>query len=229
MRQVFPRWFDTLARTGIIGTMLAVPTTAVAIGVFYRSSYVTAEHVPYQQPVPFSHEHHVSRLGIDCRYCHETVETSAFAGMPSTETCMNCHQQIWVGADMLAPVRKSWQSGRPIVWQRVHNLPQYVYFHHGVHIAKGVGCVECHGRVNQMPLTWQAKPLTMGWCLDCHRDPGPHIRPRNEVFNMTWTPTGRLDPETGEPLGGEDVGRKLAAEYHVRDARTLTSCSTCHR
>ena len=126
---------------------------------------------------------------------------------------MNCHQQIWVGADMLAPVRKSWQSGQPIVWQRVHNLPQYVYFHHGVHVAKGVGCVECHGRVDQMPLTWQEKPLTMGWCLDCHRDPGPHIRPRDEVFDMTRTPAGKRDPETGEPQGGEDLGRKLAAEY----------------
>jgi len=216
MTQVFPRWFDTVARAGIVGTLLAIPATALGLAGFYRSDYVTAEHVAYRQPVPFSHQHHVSQLGIDCRYCHQTAEDSAFAGMPPTETCMNCHQQIWVGADLLGPVRDSYQSGKPLVWQRVHHLPEFVYFHHGVHVAKGVGCVECHGRVDRMPLTWQAKPLTMGWCLDCHRNPAGHLRPRAEVFNMTFEPDRAR-------------GRELAAEYHVRDARTLTSCSTCHR
>ena len=229
MAQVFPRWFDTVARAGIVGAVLAVPAAAVALAGFYRSDYVTAEHIPYRQPVPFSHEHHVARLGIDCRYCHTTAEDSAFAGMPPTETCMNCHQQIWVGANLLGPVRDSYQSGRPLVWERVHNLPQYVYFHHGVHVSKGVGCAECHGRVDRMPLTWQEKPLTMGWCLDCHRDPAPHLRPRAEVFNMTWAPPAGRDPITGQPAGSGELGRRLAAEYHVRDARTLTSCSTCHR
>ena len=201
MTQIFPRWFDTVVRAGIVGMLLTVPAAAVGLAGFYRSDYVTAEHVPFRQP---------------CRYCHQTTEDSAFAGLPPTETCMNCHQQIWVGADLLKPVRDSYQSGQPLVWQRVHRLPGFVYFHHGVHVAKGVGCAECHGRVDQMPLTWQDKPLTMGWCLDCHRNPAHHLRPRNEVFNMTWA----TDPAEG---------RRLFDEYHVRDAGTLTSCSTCHR
>lgn len=229
MIQVFPRWFDTVARAGIGGTALLVPAIALGLGVFYRSDYVTGEHTAYRQPVPFSHAHHVGQLGIDCRYCHTSVEEASFAGMPPTQTCMNCHEQIWVGADTLAPVRDSWKTGTPLRWQRVHSLPGYVYFDHSVHVAKGVGCVECHGRVDRMPLTWQEKPLTMGWCLDCHRDPAPHLRPRAEVFNMTWSPTGEVDPVRGEPPASGELGRRLAAEYRVRDSRVLTSCSTCHR
>ena len=218
MTQIFPRWFDTLARAGIVGAVLAVPGTALGLGVFYRSDYVTGEHVAYRQPVPFSHAHHVGQLGIDCRYCHTSVEESAFAGVPPTATCMNCHEQIWVGADTLAPVRESWKTGTPLRWRRVHSLPGFVYFDHSIHVAKGVGCVECHGRVDEMPLTWQEKPLTMGWCLDCHRDPAPHLRPRGEVFNMAWA-AGPDDPP----------GTRLAEDYRIKDAHTLTSCSTCHR
>lgn len=216
--QIFPSWFDTLARGGIAGAFLLVPATALGLGIFYRSDYVTGEHNAARQPVPFSHAHHVGQLGIDCRYCHTGVEESAFAGMPPTERCMNCHEQIWVGADLLAPVRRSWKSGEPIRWNRVHSVPGYVYFNHSAHVAKGVGCAECHGHVDEMPLTWQGKPLTMGWCLDCHRDPAPRIRPREEVFNTAWT-RGPEDP----------TGEQLAERYHVRDAHTLTSCSTCHR
>ncbi len=229
MTQIFPRWFDAIARAGIVGGALAVPGTAVGLGLFYRSDYVTCEHEARRQPVPFSHAHHVGQLGVDCRYCHQSVEEAAFAGMPATETCMNCHQQIWVGADTLAPVRQSWQQGTPLRWQRVHNLPGYVYFDHSIHTAKGVGCVECHGRVDRMPLTWQEKPLTMGWCLNCHRDPAPHLRPRGEVFNLAWSPTGRVDPVTGEPPGSGKLGHRLVEEYRIRDSHTLTSCSTCHR
>lgn len=229
MTQIFPRWFDTLARAAIVGSLLLVPGAAVALGIFYRSDYVTGAHTAYEQPLPFSHEHHVGQLGIDCRYCHTSVDQSAFAGMPSTETCMNCHEQIWVGAEMLAPVRESWKSGTPLHWKRVHNLPGFVYFDHSIHLAKGVGCVECHGRVDRMPLTWQEKPLTMGWCLDCHRDPASRLRPRSEVFNLTWTPSGHLDPLTGEPPPSGELGRELMKDYRVRDARDLTSCSTCHR
>jgi hypothetical protein len=216
--QIFPRWFDTVARAVIVGTILLVPATALGLGIFYRSDYVTGERAAYEQPVPFSHAHHVGQLGIDCRYCHTSVEEAGFAGLPPTETCMNCHEQIWVGAETLAPVRESWKANTPLRWRRVHNLPGYVYFDHSIHVAKGVGCVECHGRVDRMPLTWQEHPLTMGWCLDCHRDPAPHLRPRGEVFNMTWAP----GPDT--PSGAD-----LAKEYRVRDAHTLTSCSTCHR
>jgi hypothetical protein len=138
--------------------------------------------------------------------------------MPSTETCMNCHEQIWVGADLLRPMRESWKTGKPLRWQRVHNLPGFVYFDHSAHVAKGVGCAVCHGRVDTMPLTWQEKPLTMGWCLDCHRDPAPNIRPRAEVFNMSW------EREPTDPSGAQ-----LVRDYRVRDAHALTGCSTCHR
>jgi hypothetical protein len=216
--QIFPRWFDWLARAGIGGAALAVPAAALGLGVFYRSDYVTGAHEAVRQPVPFSHAHHVGQLGIDCRYCHQSAETAAFAGMPATQTCMNCHEQIWVGAELLKPVRESWKTGAPLRWQRVHNLPGFVYFDHSVHVAKGVGCAECHGRVDAMPLTWQEKPLTMGWCLDCHRDPAPRLRPRAEVFDMSWE-RGPDDPS----------GAQLAGDYRVRDAHTLTSCSTCHR
>ncbi len=218
MTQIFPRWFDSLARAGICGAFLFVPTLALATGMFYRSDYVTRKHEAYQQPVPFSHAHHVGQLGIDCRYCHTSVQQSSFAGIPPTETCMNCHQQIWVNAQLLEPVRQSWQTGTPIRWRRVHNLPGFVYFDHAPHVAKGVGCVECHGRIDEMPLTWQEKPLTMSWCLDCHRDPAPRLRPREAVFDMTWT----RKPD-------DPSGTALASEYGVRDSLMLTSCSTCHR
>ena len=218
MTQIFPRWFDPLARFAIVGGALLVPATAIAIGIFYRSSYVTAAHAPTEQTVPFSHAHHVGQLGIDCRYCHTSVESAAFAGIPPTETCMHCHEQIWVGAETLAPVRDSWKSGTPLRWQRVHSLPGFVYFNHSIHVAKGVGCAECHGRVDRMPLTWQEKPLTMAWCLECHRDPAEHLRPRSEVFNLAWVRTD-----------GDPPGKSLAEEYRVKDSRALTSCSTCHR
>ena len=229
MAQVFPHWFDTIARAGILAAVFAVPATAVGLALFYRSDYVTRKNFAYEQPLPFSHAHHTGQLGIDCRYCHRTVEKSAFAGMPPVETCMNCHQQIWVGSAMLGPVRTSWKANEPIRWKRVHNLPGFVYFHHGVHVANGVACIECHGRVDRMPLTWQVKPLTMSWCLDCHRDPAPHLRPRSEVFSMTWAPDDTEHSATDEHLGPENLGKSLMSEYRIPDTHTLTSCSTCHR
>jgi hypothetical protein len=187
-----------------------------ALLVIYRSPYVTAASTAYLQPVPFSHQHHVGKLGIDCRYCHTSVEDSSFAGLPPTKTCMNCHSQIWVGSEMLQPVRESYRTGESIEWQRVHNLPQFVYFDHSIHIHKGVGCVTCHGRVDEMPLMWQQESLQMDWCLQCHREPERFVRPRDQVFNMTWTPPG-------EQL---ELGQKLVNEYQIQK---LTSCSTCHR
>jgi hypothetical protein len=216
--QIFPHWFDAAARAAIGGALFSVPLLAIVLGFFYRSDYVTGAHTAFRQPVPFSHAHHVGELGIDCRYCHTSVEEASFAGMPSTETCMNCHEQIWVGSQMLEPVRASWKKGEPLRWQRVHSLPGFVYFDHSIHEAKGVGCVECHGRIDRMPLTWQEKPLTMAWCLDCHRDPAPRLRPRTEVFNMTWV----RDEQTPS-------GEALVEQHRVRDSRRLTSCSTCHR
>jgi hypothetical protein len=169
--------------------------------------------------VPFSHEHHVGGLGIDCRYCHTSVEVSSFAGLPSTATCMNCHSQIWSGSDVLKPVRDSYQSGVPIRWTRVHNLPDFVYFDHSIHVNKGVGCATCHGRVDRMPLMWQDQTLQMEWCLDCHRGPEQFLRPREQIFNMDWR------PETDQ----RSLGLRLIKQYNIQSAPVLTSCSTCHR
>ena len=169
------------------------------------------------QPVPFSHRHHVSGLGLDCRYCHTTVEISQNAGMPPTETCMTCHSQIWTNAAMLAPVRQSLAEQKPLRWTRVYTLPDYVYFDHSIHIAKGVGCTECHGPIGDMPLTRKATTLYMSWCLACHRDPAPHLRPRDQVFNPHWKRTAATPS-----------GKTLMAEYHIRP-QTLSDCSVCHR
>jgi len=181
-----------------------------------RSPYETRQNVPREQPVPFSHEHHAGGLGIDCRYCHQTVETTAFAGIPPTKVCMNCHSEMWAVAPAVEPVRESYRSGRSLQWTRVHDLPGFVYFDHSIHIHKGIGCSSCHGRVDKMPLTWQAEPLTMEWCLDCHRHPEQHVRPRSEVFDMSY-----IAPGTQAQLGA-----RLVKEYNIH---SLTSCSTCHR
>jgi hypothetical protein len=170
-----------------------------------------------EQPVPFSHDHHVGGLGIDCRFCHTSVEVSASAGLPPTHTCMTCHSQIWTRAQLLAPVRQSLAGNTPIVWHQVTDLPDYVYFNHGIHLAKGVGCESCHGAVARMPLTYKAQPLTMEFCLDCHRNPGPRLRPRSALFDTEW----RRTESTPTPDA-------LLALYHVPD-RNLTDCSLCHR
>jgi len=169
------------------------------------------------QPVPYSHQHHVSGLGIDCRYCHTTVEISQNAGMPSTAICMTCHSQVWTNAPMLAPDRQSLARNIPIRWSRVYTLPDYVYFDHSIHVAKGVGCTECHGPIGDMPLTYKAATLYMSWCLSCHRDPAPHLRPRDQVFNPHWH-RGRDTPS----------GKQLMAAYHIH-TETLSDCGVCHR
>jgi hypothetical protein len=229
MSQIFHRSFNTLSRVSIFGSVFFLGGLLWALAIFYRSSYVTESHLAFVQPVPFSHQHHVGQLGIDCRYCHTSVEESSFAGLPPTKTCMNCHQQIWVGAPLLEPVRDSYATDKSIPWQRVHNLPGFVYFNHSIHVAKGVGCVSCHGRVDEMPLLYQENTLLMEWCLDCHRNPERHLRPRDEVFSMVWKPSDRTDPGTGRPYTQETLGRELLGQYGVRDERVLTSCSTCHR
>ena len=219
MAQIFHRSFNTIARVSIFGAVFLLAALGWALHVLGRSPYVTRAQVARVQPVPFSHEHHAGQLGIDCRYCHTTVEQSPFAGMPATKVCMNCHQEIWAGAGELAPVRESYRTGKPLAWERVHKLPRFVYFDHGVHVAKGVGCVECHGRVDRMPLLHQEHSLLMQWCLDCHRNPAPRLRPRAEVFSMTWRP----------PAGDLDFGRRLVEEHGVKGPFELTSCSVCHR
>jgi hypothetical protein len=219
MGQIFSRAADTWLRLFFVGAVsLAVGSTMFAIG-FARSDWVTGARIhPPSQPVPFSHRHHAGDLGIDCRYCHTSVASSPRAGLPPTHTCMTCHSQIWTGAPMLAPVRVSLADNTSINWKRVALLPDYVYFRHDIHIAKGVGCVECHGRVDTMALTYRAKALTMQFCLDCHRDPAPHLRPKNEVTNMAWAPTGDRHA----------LGRKLLKHYGIRVGE-LTHCTVCHR
>jgi hypothetical protein len=181
-----------------------------------RSSYVTQVGVVREQPVPFSHKHHVSGLGIDCRYCHTAVEESSSAGLPATKTCMTCHSQVWADAPILEPVRQSLRNDRSIAWVRVHDLPDFVYFDHSIHLAKGIGCVSCHGQVDQMPLMWREHSLDMEWCLECHRQPERFVRPRQFVFSMRWQP----------PEDQLTLGRRLAQEY---DLEKPTSCSVCHR
>ncbi len=182
-----------------------------------RTAYARRLGFTVEQPVPFSHEHHVAGLGIDCRMCHSSVEISAHAGMPPTYTCMTCHSQIWTNAALLAPVRQSLADGKPIEWNRVTNLPDYVYFRHDIHIAKGVGCQSCHGEIATMPLTYKARSLTMQFCLDCHRNPGPNLRPADAIYDTQWHRT----KDTPSP-------KALLAFWHVTD-RKLTECSICHR
>ncbi len=203
----------------VIVALFAVPTAAIAVTYFvWNSPYATNQYVTVAQPVPFSHEHHAGTLGIDCRMCHTGVEKAAFAGLPATHVCMTCHSQIWTNAQMLAPVRESWKTGKPLHWQRVNRVPDYVFFDHSIHVAKGIGCAVCHGPVQRMALMRQQQPLTMGWCLSCHRDPARYIRPRDQVFNMDWrTPVDQIAQ-----------GRKLIAAYGIHTAH-LTDCSTCHR
>ncbi|MDB6138040.1 MAG: hypothetical protein JWO94_1112, partial [Verrucomicrobiaceae bacterium] len=176
----------------------------------------TGVGVPVEQPVPFSHAHHTGELGIDCRYCHTGVEKGRSAGIPATETCMTCHSQIWRDAPMLQPVRDSWMNHQPLHWTRVNDLPDYVYFDHSIHVNKGVGCVSCHGQVDQMPLTAKGQTLMMRWCLDCHRHPEEHLRPQEAVFSMTT------------PLMERGQGAALVRSNHI-PTKQLEDCSICHR
>lgn len=216
MVQPFHPRVNTYLRGAIAAVVLLAVLVFSGIIAVSGSAYTTRQNVPREQPVMFSHEHHAGGLGIDCRYCHTSVEYSHFANIPPTKTCMNCHSQLWAVSPMLAPVRESWRTGKPVPWTRVHDLPGFVYFHHGIHVQKGFGCSTCHGRVDQMPLMWQAQPLTMEWCLECHRNPELYIRPREEVFNMAWA----------APANQMELGSRLVKAYGIE---SLTSCSTCHR
>jgi hypothetical protein len=216
MAQVFHPAFNTISRVSIFGGLFILAALAWVSGCITRSSYVTEAGVMRDQPIPFSHKHHVGGLGIDCRYCHGSVEESAFAGMPPTKTCMNCHSQIWADSPMLATVRESYRTDIPIAWTRVHRLPDYAYFDHHIHVAKGVGCANCHGQVDDMPLMAQQATLYMEWCLDCHRHPERAVGPRAEVFNMNW----------GAAVDRLAIGRRLVDEYQVQQR---TDCADCHR
>jgi hypothetical protein len=219
MSQIFPKSANALARFSLFGVLVLVVAGAWLLGILMRSDFVTAANANVQQPVQFSHLHHSGGMGIDCRYCHTSVERSAFANIPPTETCMNCHSQIWLQSPYLEPVRASFQTGQPLTWTRVHDLPDFVFFNHSIHVKKGVGCETCHGRVDEMPAVRQVATLQMEWCLECHRAPEKFIRPREAVTTMGYAPEG-------DQLA---IGLRLKQEYKVRDAQTLTSCSTCHR
>ncbi|MFN3648763.1 MAG: cytochrome c3 family protein [Armatimonadota bacterium] len=198
---------------------LGVPVLGV-VGYFTNMSYATEVGVPKEQPVEFSHLHHVGDDGIDCRYCHTTVDKGPSAGMPSTHTCMTCHSQLWSDSPELELVRESFRTGKPIKWVRVHDLPDFAYFDHSIHVKKGVSCVSCHGRVDRQPLAMKEQDLTMKWCLDCHRNPAKALRPREFVYQLDWKPK-KEDQQT--------MGKRLMDEYHVLGTFQLTNCSTCHR
>lgn len=205
-------------RTALVGGVLLVGGVALLALDYYHSPYWHRVGIAPDQPVLFSHRHHAGELRIDCRYCHATVETSAFAGMPSTRTCLTCHSQVFTDTPMLQPVVRSGTLDEPLRWRRVNALPDHVYFDHSIHVAKGVGCTTCHGQVGAMALTAKAEPLTMRWCLDCHRDPAPNLRPREEVFAPTWM----------APANQGERGRELLRALQVHPSH-LTNCSTCHR
>ena len=215
MPQVFHRSTNTLSRLSIFGAVFVLAGLLWGIAAVNRSGYVTQQAVAREQPVPFSHKHHAGELGIDCRYCHTGVETTAYANIPPTQTCMNCHSQIWADSPALAPVRESMRSGQSIQWVKVNDLPGFVYFNHSIHVYKGIGCVSCHGRVDKMNLLMQATSLHMEWCLDCHRNPEPNVRPREEVFNLGWEP----------PAEQPTLGAQLAVEHKIE---RLDDCSICH-
>ncbi|WEX10561.1 cytochrome c3 family protein [Chelativorans sp. AA-79] len=222
MPQIFTATADTRLRAVLLLLALLLVAAVLFAGGYMQSSYATLVGWVQDQPVPFSHQHHVGGLGIDCRYCHSTVEVSEHAGLPATEVCMTCHSQLWTGAPMLAPIRRSLATGEPIRWQRVARLPDYVYFDHSIHIARGVPCVECHGRVDQMPLMKRAEPFQMGWCLDCHRNPAPHLKPPEQITRMDWTEWEK-DPEAHRLYGA------LMMKAYGIEPSTLDDCSMCHR
>jgi hypothetical protein len=216
MAQTFSRNANVLFNVVIVGVALSAAGAIALLMGLERSRYATDVGIAKVQPIQFSHEHHVSNLGIHCAYCHSNVEVSAHAGIPPTHTCMTCHSQIYVNTQMLAPVRESYKTGQSIQWNRVYDLPEFVYFNHSIHINKGIGCSSCHGRVDEMNLVYKVGSLQMQWCLDCHKNPQRHVRPRELVFQMDYEP----------PSNQEELGKKLMAEYKVQ---RLLDCYTCHR
>jgi hypothetical protein len=216
MPQIFPKSANAWSKASIFMVLGLVVTLGWTIMVLQRSDFVTAAGTYVDQPVQFSHQHHVGGIGIDCRYCHNSVEVAATASIPPTKTCINCHSQIWSTSPYLEPVRASFREDKPLQWIRVHDLPDFVYFNHSIHVKKGVGCETCHGRVDKMPLMRQQSSLQMEWCLDCHRNPAQYVRPRAEVFTMGYAP----------PVAQEELGPQLVAEYKIQ---SLTNCSVCHR
>ena len=218
MAQIFHPSTNTIAKLSIVGALLAPLALGGAIYAG-NMTYGNRLMVPIEQPVQFSHKHHVLDDGIDCRYCHTSVDKAAFAGLPDTQTCMTCHSQIWSDSPLLEPVRESYRTGRPLIWTRVHDMPDFVYFNHSIHVKKGISCVSCHGHVEQMPMMWKVNTMSMAWCVDCHRHPEREIRPREHVYDMDWKPE----------MDQVKMGLQLVKDYNILPAQQLTNCSICHR
>jgi len=219
MSQIFPKSANAAVRSSLFAVLVVALAAGWAAMTLMRAPWLTRQKEVVTQPIQFSHAHHVGGIGLDCRYCHTSVEKSSFAGIPPTKTCINCHAQIWTNAPILEPVRASFRDDKPLNWIRVNDLPDFVYFNHQIHIKQGVGCATCHGPIDKMPLTYQATTLQMDWCLDCHRAPEKYLRPRSEVFNMAYqAPENQLE-----------LGRELKKEYNVAGIEHMTSCSVCHR
>ena len=216
MAQIFHRSTNTLSKVSIFGAVFFMAGLGGVASLIIRSGFYTQIYVSREQPVPFSHKHHAGGLGIDCRFCHTSVETSSFAGIPPTKTCMGCHSQIWADSPTLEPVRASFRTDQSIEWNRVHKVGDFVYFNHSIHVNKGIGCASCHGRVDQMPLMMRTNTLLMEWCIDCHKHPEKNVRPRDQVFNMAYQ----------QPQDQQALGERLVKEYKIQK---LTDCSTCHR
>ena len=219
MPALFPRWTNTVARGSLLAIVVIASLVPLALMVWVRTSFATGEHARIVQPIPFDHRIHAHALRIDCAYCHATIATAASAGIPPTAACVGCHNKALMASATFAPVRASLSSSKPIAWQRVNALPDFVFFNHSIHVTKGVGCETCHGRVDQMAQVAQATPLSMGWCVSCHRDPAQNLRPRAEITTMGWAADHNLADSAA-------VGERFMQAYGV--AR-LTTCSTCHR
>ena len=224
MAQVFDRSSNALARFSLVLTGVIVIALGVTLDNLQRSPWVTRQGQRPDQPVPFSHKHHVEGLGLQCQYCHTQVEKAAYAGIPPTKTCINCHAQIWTNADLLEPVRQSWATGASIQWIRVHDLPDYVYFNHEIHVNKGIGCASCHGRVDEMPLMYQENTLQMEWCLNCHRNPAVNLRPTSEIYNMAWAGPSNDKPVwcTSAVKGGSSESSPTAQSVSSGCAATIS-------
>jgi Cytochrome c7 and related cytochrome c/Class III cytochrome C family len=219
MAQIFHPSTNTISRVSIYGALFIIAFGSWVAWEVNQSPYYTEAKLPLEQPVPFSHKHHANELGIDCRYCHTSVETSSFAGLPPTSTCMTCHSQIWTNSAMLEPVRASFQTDKSLEWARVNALPDFAYFNHSIHVKKGIGCTTCHGQVGEMPITWKEHTLYMRWCIDCHKHPERYVRRREDIFRPIYYP----------PANQLELGRGLVKTYQIKSVANLTSCETCHR
>ncbi len=219
MAQIFHRSTNTISKVTIYGAVFILGGLGYIIFAINQSPYYTDVNVARQQPVPFSHKHHVTDDGIDCRYCHTSVEKSSYAGVPTTQICMSCHSKLWLNSSMLEPVRASYSTDKSLEWTRVNAVPDFVYFDHSIHLNKGVGCTTCHGPIGEMPLTYRANTLYMRWCIDCHKYPERHVRRREDVFKADYA----------EPPDQLALGRRLVKEYKIKEPKQITDCYTCHR